>query len=280
MKATFSQLLAAAITWLLFSVPGTADLHAQDNKPVYAYVTYIKVDRGKSDAYLNHVRSFGQQAYQDRIDRGEILGWSLFAVTMRTERSDDYNFVSVTTTNSLKSITDASQSTQQIMKRLRPDMSDNAIADMISQLNQMRVMVGNETLLRMDELASLQPGGSKYYEINYMKAAPGKESEYEKIESGTFKPVHKERQAVGDINGWAMWKVAYPYSDARPYNYVTVNSFSDMDKMVASDYTAAYKKAFPKGDMTKLAPQMTAARTMQKTEVWRREIRLSPAPKQ
>ena len=264
---------------LLFAFLGVRTVQSQDNKPVYAYITYIKVDRGKTDAYLNHVRSFGQQAYQDRINRGEILGWSLFSVTMRTDRSDDYNFVSVTTTNSLKSITDASETTQQIMKRLRPEMSDNAIADMVSQLTQMRVMVGNETLLRMDELASTQPGGSKYYEINYMKAAVGKESDYEKLESGTFKPVHKERQAVGDINGWAMWKVAYPYSDTRPYNYVTVNSFSDMDKMVASDYTAAYKKAFPKGDMTKLTPQMTAARSMQKTEVWRREIRLSPAPK-
>jgi len=265
---------------LLFAFLGVRTVQSQDNKPVYAYITYIKVDRGKTDAYLNHVRSFGQQAYQDRINRGEILGWSLFSVTMRTDRSDDYNFVSVTTTNSLKSITDASETTQQIMKRLRPEMSDNAIADMVSQLTQMRVMVGNETLLRMDELASTQPGGSKYYEINYMKAAVGKESDYEKLESGTFKPVHKERQAVGDINGWAMWKVAYPYSDARPYNYVTVNSFSDMDKMVTSDYNAAYKKAFPKGDMTKLAPQMTAARSMQKTEVWRREIRLAPATKQ
>ena len=278
MQRPFKRLLA--VYCLFFAFLFAKNVLAQDPpKPFYAYLSYIKVDRDKSEAYLNHVRTYGQQIYQDRVNRGEIISWALFTVIMRTDHGDEYNYVSVTTTSQLKSITDASQTPQQILKRLKPEMDEKTVAETLAQLGQMRAMVGNDVMLRMDQLASMRGATSKYYEMNYMKVPYGKDADYEKLERESFKPLHKERQDLGDINYWSLWKVAYPNSDTRSYNYITMNTFADIDKMVTSDYAAAYRKVFPKGDMNKLATQMMATRTMQKTEVWRREITTSAPQK-
>jgi hypothetical protein len=243
---------------------------AQD-KPVYAMVTYIKADRGKGGDYLDLTKNFGSKLFQDRVNSGEILSWALYSVNMTTNPEDGYNFVGVTMSNNVSGFIEPKTSPQDVMKKLMPGATDKMIQENLDKYGQVRVIQSTLITQMLDGLPN--DGSAKYYEINYMKVPDGKDAEYVALEKDTYKPLHKERVAKGEITTWSLWGTPFPYSDARPYNYVTANGFSDWDKMMSSNYGETYKKVFPKGDMAKVNAQTGAARKMVKTEVWKLENR-------
>jgi hypothetical protein len=247
---------------------------AQD-KPVYALVTYIKADRGKGGDYLDLIKNYGSKMFQERVNNGEILSWALYSVNMSTNPEDGYNFVGVSMSNTVSGFMEPKTSPQEFMKKLMPGASDKAIQETLDKYGQVRVIESTLITQNLDGLPN--DGSAKYYEINYMKVPDGKDAEYIALEKDVYKPVHKERVARGEITTWSLWGTPYPYSDARPYNYVTANGFSNWDKMMNSNYTEAYKKVFPKGDMAKVSAQTGAARKMVKTEVWKLESTTAPA---
>jgi hypothetical protein len=247
---------------------------AQD-KPVYAMVAYIKADRGKGGDYLELTKNYGQKLFQDRVNSGEILSWALYSVNMTTNPEDGYNFVGVTMSNSVGNFIEPKTNPQEFMKKLMPGLSDNAIQETLDKYGEVRVIQSALITQMIDGLPN--DGSAKYYEINYMKVPDGKDAEYVALERDIYKPLHKERVAKGEITTWSLWGTPYPYSDARPYNYVTANGFSNWDKMFSSNYGETYKKVFPKGDMAKVNAQTGAARKMVKTEVWKLEYRTAPA---
>ncbi|HSF45269.1 MAG TPA: hypothetical protein VLA58_04640 [Chitinophagaceae bacterium] len=134
------------------------------------------------------------------------------------------------------------------------------------QYEAVRSVKGQVVMVNLD---GLTPTDRKFYEVNYMQTPLGKEEDYVKLEKEVYKPIHKERMATGDITGWGLYAVVYPYSDSRGFNFVTANAFNNWEKMLTSDYAAAFKKAHPKGDLAKVNAQTGAARTMHKTETWR-----------
>lgn len=246
---------------------------AQD-KPVYAMITYMKVDRGQSATYLDLVKNYGSKIYTERIKTGEIVSWSLFSVPTSSE-PNEYNFVAVTQANSIQTLMNL-KTPKEIGKTAMPNTPDILIDEISKKYAEIRVVVYSSVCKLLDRLPST--GDSKYYNIAYMKVPYSKVADYVKLESETYKPLHKERQAAGEISAWALWDNSVLTSgENAPYNYVTANGFNDYDKFVNSNYAAVYKKVFPNGDIVKLTAQTIAARTMVKSEIWKSEVRLNQA---
>lgn len=249
---------------------------AQD-KPVYVMINYIKTDRGKGGEYVDLIKNYGSKMFQSRVNSGELISWTLYSVGMSTDDEDDYDYVGVAASNSVKNLMEPSSSPMESMKKLMPGATDQMITDVLDTYGKVRVIKNGVILQTMDNIPST--GTRKTVEINYMKVPTGKEAEYLKLEQEIYKPLHQERIKNGEITGWGVHAVVYPWSDSRPYNYITSNAFSDWDKMMSSNYTNTYKKVFPKGDMAKLNAQTAAARSMYKTEVWNQVIRVDATTK-
>lgn len=264
MTKTIRQLLCLCLMTV------SINTFAQD-KPVYAMTSYIKVDRGQSNTYLDLVKNYGTKIFAERIKSGEIITWALFSVATSSEPTD-YNFVAVTTSNSLESLMNL-KSAKEISSKAMPNTPDILFDEMAKKYAEIRVNVHSIISKLVDRIPSNTD--AKYYNIAYMKVAPAKVNDYLKLETETYKPIHKERQNAGEINGWALWDdTVLTYGENAPYNFVTANSFSDYDKFVNSNYTAAFKKVFPTGDVAKISAQTTATRSMVKSEIWKTEVRL------
>jgi hypothetical protein len=243
----------------------TAAAIGQD-KPVYVLINYIKTDRNKGGAYVELIKNYGSKIFQTRVNSGEILSWSLYAVGMSTEDSEDYNFVGVTSSNSVKGLMESAVVPLETLKKLMPGTPDKMMTDVLATYGEVR-QIKNGVILKLQDFIP-STATRKTLEVNYMKVPAGKDADYLKLEKEIFKPLHQERVNNGQITSWGCYAVMYPWSDSRPYNYITTNGFNDWDKMMSTDYAATYKKVFPKGDMTKLGAQTSAARSMYKTEVW------------
>ena len=233
-------------------------------------LTYIKTDRGKASQYLEAIKKSSSKVWEARIKSGEIDFFSLYSVNkMRTNPEDEYDYVAVMGSHSLQSIMDPARTTREILKEMMPAMDDHTLELTQSEIPSIRVVYKQEVCKLLD---ILNGDGTKFYEINYMRAAPGKANDYVSMEKNIFKPVHAERKAKGEMTAWGFWQVVYPNSEKRDYDFITANGLNNWDKFVNSDYAAAYKKAFPAGDINKLSAQVSATRTMVKTEVWKREL--------
>jgi hypothetical protein len=269
--------VAGLLAGLLATASAPSQAQPQPPKPYYAHIRYVRVDPARAADYLRHYTTHGQVILQDRKDRGEVLGWSVFSVALRTDHADAYNFVFVTTTPSLKSMTEAAETPSQALRRLRPAMDDKAVADVMERLAQLETLVGEEVLLRVDQIPSLRFASSGYYEMRYLSVPPGREADYERLEAGSWKPVHLARQEAGDINYWSLWRRSFPRADAMPYDYLTMMPFTDIDRMAAADLRAAHDRAFPSGDYDQLAARTRGLGKVVKTDVWKREIPAFPA---
>lgn len=65
--------------------------------------------------------------------------------------------------------------------------------------------------------------------VSYMKANPEFEGDYLEVENA-WKKLHEARQAEGTLYSWAFYRVMFTGSES-PYDYVTVNIYTDMGKL-------------------------------------------------
>ncbi len=69
-----------------------------------------------------------------------------------------------------------------------------------------------------------------FFLVDYMKATPGKSTDYVNAEKGVWKKIHQERKRRGLIQSWYMYAVSYA-GTASEYDYVTVTVVSGFDKL-------------------------------------------------
>jgi hypothetical protein len=110
----------------------------------------------------------------------------------------------------------------------------------------------------------------KYVEIDYMKATPGHEDEYVKLEQEQWKPIHQERIKEGKIRSWYFFNVRFPSGSESKYDFVTVNTYDQFGQIEDpyADADKLFSKVHPGIKMEDFASRTTQARDLVRSEVW------------
>ena len=110
----------------------------------------------------------------------------------------------------------------------------------------------------------------KYIEVDYMKAAPGHENEYVKLEQEQWKPMHQERIKQGKLHAWYFFGVDFPSGSENKYNFITINAFDQWGQMENpyADLAQLFQKAHPGASLQDLGAQTGKARDIVRSEVW------------
>lgn len=241
---------------------------AQDAKPLYVQVNYIKVDRNKSDQYRDLLNNYGRKIWKSRIAKGELISVSTYTINMKSE-DHDYNYATVIMSNSLNALLEPSESPEEVLKKAMPGTNDAMIRETLAKYGDVRVIQKTVILRWVDGIRPNEGVDPKIFQLDYMKTMPGKDAEYVKLEREVFKPLHQERIKAGQAAAWDLWEVVMPWADDSGFGYITTTGITDWDKLMSTDYGAIYKKVFPKGDATKLGAQVGAARKISNSEIWR-----------
>lgn len=121
---------------------------------------------------------------------------------------------------------------------------------------------------------ALQTAPAAVVSIHYMKAAPGLEAEYERVETEVWKPIHEARQEAGAMRDWVLYRVQYPQGTEAPYTHVTVNvydTWADYDQQELERWVA---EVHPDRSFEELVEEANAARDYVRGEIWRPVSRL------
>lgn len=255
-----NRILAAfivSIGFLLASVP------VQAAEPVYVVVEYLKVKPEDHMRYLEVEQKIWKPMHQERINQGIIASWSLYAVEF-TGTEDKYNYVAITTYNDPKDLENPWNS--EIPANVHPNMS---LAEIMDRTNKVREYVHSEvfsSVASMPDIPFKNP--AQYIQVNFMKVAPGKSSEYEALEKDIWMPIHAESIRSGRTAGWGLWSALFPRGAGQPYQYITLNTFSDYSYVFDLDFSIPFKAIHPDKDYGEMQEKTREARTIERVELW------------
>ena len=241
-------------------------------KPVYVSYTYLKALPGKFDAYDSLLRTYSKKIMDQEIKDGKYYQWAAYEVLMPTGEQADYNVVVVSVTDKIDMLLDPPGSPKETFAKNFPDLKEEKRGEIIKSYSGNRSLVKREIYSVVSSTGTDGPPTkkpSKYVQVDYMTPVSGKEADYVKMETETFKPVHLQRINLGALMGWVMLAKVLPGDTNDPAPFVTVNFYDNFDGMVNGKYDEAVKKAFPNTDADKIFAQIGNVKKGQRIEVWK-----------
>lgn len=101
-----------------------------------------------------------------------------------------------------------------------------------------------------------------------MQPKPDKFGDYFKMETDTFRVIHKERTKLGDISQWGCFTLMMPYDTKIGYSVLCLNFYNDLEAMTSSKYVEALKNTFPTVDLGRLFQSSAALRDNPTADFW------------
>jgi hypothetical protein len=104
--------------------------------------------------------------------------------------------------------------------------------------------------------------------VEFMKVAPGKESDWVKLERETWKPMHEMRVKDGSILSWAAVSQVMPGDEANGPVAATVTTFRGWPDPTKTDWVGLIKKAHPQTQPDTIFNTAESARKIVRSEIW------------
>lgn len=252
-----------AFLFLFLQVLFAPYITSQTIPSLFVVVDYIKVKPENNAAYLNLEQDIWKPMHEERIRRGIIVGWYLYAVEF-SGTGDEYNYVVINLYDSADNLENPWES--DIPGQVHPSRS---IEEILKSTTDVRQTVKSElfsSIATAPEIPLETP--AFYMEVNYMQVDPGKQSAYERLESEVWLPIHNSSIQSGQTTGWGLWKSLFPSGYGKEYQYLTLNSFSNFSTVFGLDFSKAFEDVLSGVDYNEVMQQTQEARTIMRSELW------------
>lgn len=246
----------------------------------YYCISYYKVVPGKEDEFHRMMMNVDAKVQQARINAGAISGWYFYKLLSPSGSNTDYDCMTITIVNRFKNIFDSPYTFDSALKKTNPNKDVKFFADYHFQSNEIRKLIKEEiyTGLALADSSSKDGFQSKYIVSDFMQPKPDKFGDYLKMETDTFRIIHKERIRLGgDISQWGCFNLMLPYGTKTGYSVVCFNFYNDLDAMMSAKYVEALKNTFPAVDLGRLFQSSAALRDNPRADFWQLVFYASPS---
>lgn len=240
-----------------------ANLCAQGIPSLFVVVDFMKVESGKHANYLQVEQELWKPMHQERVNQGIIVGWYLYAVEF-VGGMDDYNYVVITLYDNADQLENPWRS--EIPGQVHPGRK---IEEMMQRTFESRTHVRSELFYSIATAPAIPlETPAPYMQVNFMKVKPQMQSEYEQLESEIWLPIHNESIRSGRTTGWGLWSSLFPRGSGRPYQYITLNAFSEYSFIFDLDFSIPFSNIHPDKDFTVTQERTWEVRSIVRTELW------------
>jgi hypothetical protein len=253
-----AKLLSTLIAILAFSF----NLSSQNTDQTWYIVDYMKTKPDMASKYLECEQAW-KAIHADRIKKGIIQNWELFAVNFPAGANTEYDYVTVTSV----------KSGWQGFGKLYNSWNDDYLKlvpkekqALVQNTESYRTLVKTEVLSLMDFVFPKENKPFKYCMVNYFDVPDGHWDEYYSMETKLVKPVQQLDVDNGKRIGWLLNSVAIP-SAHDTHDAVTVDLYDSWDN-VGNSTEGAWKKIHPDMSEEYIGRQIEGTRKMVKREMW------------
>lgn len=259
-------------TLVCFLLVAVCTAHAQPAAPdrptsrtLFVQVDYLRVPEGGDAAFLALERELHKPVHRERVRRGLIVDWGLYAVLLAPPDTP-YNFAAVTIYDDIAKLAGSYQGILGAARDLNLALERTLAA---------RAIVHTEL---WEWLEAEYPEGSagpagRYLVVNYMDAPPAAANAYLATEREIWQAIHRTRIREGQMTGWALRRLVLPAGAAMGYGFATVDYYGHLGQVTAPFPEALVARAHPAASEADVAAMMArthAARTIRKAELWER----------
>lgn len=258
MKKTFSSILVIVLCCHFTLVK------AQNDTTNYTVYDYIKVEPNMQADYLKLEKAF-KKIHAAKKKAGKLDGWSLTVVISGSDNS--YNYV---TRNSFKGSAQlANLYDGQYMPDKWQSLLTPAEVALVNRTATIRTIVKEEVYSVVERVVNDNPKSWKVAVYNYFSSPQGKTvGDHIKMETDIWKPVHAQRVKDGKMQGWLLMVLELPFGASLPYNSMTVDLYSSMNKYLGANTMASdFTKVHAGQDANDLFKQTGDAATLTRGEV-------------
>lgn len=241
----------------------TSSAFSQIRPSLFIVADFMKVQPGKISNYLDIEQTIWKPLHAQRVKDGIIVGWYLYAVNF-VGTDDDFNYVVITLYDNQKHLENPWP--QDILSLIHPKMEATEIMERTNSAREHRRSELFYSIVVAPEVPLAEP--APYLQVNYMQVDPGNNSAYQKFESDIWQPVHEELVKSGRAAGWGLWALLFPRGAARPYQYCTLNAFSDFSYVFELEYANSFSVVHPDKDINQIWQEAREIRTTVRTELW------------
>jgi hypothetical protein len=241
----------------------TATVSAQVRPSLFVVVDFMKVDPQNHMSYLEVEQKIWKPMHQERINEGIIVGWFLYAVEFSGD-SDQYNYVAITLYDDAEKL--ENPWTAGIPAKVHPGMKNEEI---MKKTHESRDHVKSQlcySIAAAPEIPLEKPAA--YMQVNFMKVEPSLSSQYEQLEKEIWFPIHNESIRSGRTAGWSLWSLLFPRGNGLPYQYLTLNAFSEYAYAFELDFSIPFSHIHPDKDYAETLEKTRKTRTIMRTELW------------
>lgn len=245
---------------------GSLAVQAQTPPPMFCIVETMKTLPGKSAEYVKAEREIWKKLHQERVKRGLIRGWDLYAVRYPSGTNAAYDYVTVTWTEGAAKLENPWGTLFADAEKL---LSKDEYATAMN-IGLSRNLTAT-TLYHQSDFAVADPKATtprKYIMVNMMNVKPGTEAAYEAMETKLVKPMLVAMMKSGGRATWSRFSLMLPGGSNQPFNYTTVDGYDKWADIGQGDAAAAIKTVHPGMTLAAYGKQIEDARQLVSQELW------------
>jgi hypothetical protein len=225
----------------------TMFIGASAQRTAYLVLEYMHVKPGNDSIYMQ-VENFWRKIHLSRQKDSTILDWGVWTVVLPSDMNSEYQYVVATVYPSFNAYLNSYANLD--VHKIFPGISDDSLNHMFTKTAEARDLLRSSVF---QILFSENLGGKpvpKYVLYTQMKAEPGKESDYESLETKDWRPVHKDLIKNGYESAFNFSRLLFPSDAKYPYNYAIFRFYDDakmfdmQDKIDFNKYMKANPTAF------------------------------------
>ncbi len=246
---------------------GSLSLLAQTPEPTFFIVETMKTMPGKDADYVKTEREVWKKLHQERIKRGLIVSWNLYAVKYPAGTDAAYDYVTVTVVQGMKKLENPWGTMFTDAEKLlsKDEYTAGMNIGLLRNLTNSSVFYG-EDFVAADPNATTP---SKYQMINKMKVMEGKAEAYLTMEKKVVRPLHVEMMKSGGRAAWGLYSLVIPNGANQPFNYVTSDFYNKWEDIAAAgDFPKALAKVHPGMTAKAYEKQIFDSRSLVEQELW------------
>lgn len=249
-------------------------LAQQPTPPAFYRVDFIKTKPGKQTEYTDFLKKNVTAISQASIKSGKLMGWGFANVFTPTGTHQEHNLVGFYAYGNWENMEPSDGPPPEIDSTMKT-LGFSSPQDYMAKRDVLRDIIRSEIWRRVSGTTPTEanaPKAGDWVIVSYLKTAPGKAADYDKVWKTYSLPILEDRAKNGKLKSYSMWSVLGGGGTESKYDRISLARYATFKEIgpnddLNSEMDSIAERIHSGKDWRQMRRDMQSLRTMYRGEV-------------